>query len=194
MVSAAWVQGWRRTACLLLLSFDALLRPGEAAGGLRSHLVLPGDLAGQHDSALFVKTASRTVQIQSVIIFDRPLISLLQLVFGNDPERTPLMPGGLPQFTKRFHELKAMLGITGSPWSPASLRGGGAVEYARSSLNIQYLQWKGRWSNPRTMVHYLQTSLGAQSYARIGETEKGRILALARLAPELLSMPVLAPV
>eukprot|EP00971_Amphidinium_carterae_P174057 3450122-Amphidinium_carterae.1 len=61
------------------------------------------------------------------------------------------MPGGLPQFTKRFYELKAMLGITGSPWSPASLRGGGAVEYARSSLNIQYLQWKGRWSNPRTM-------------------------------------------
>eukprot|EP00971_Amphidinium_carterae_P339549 6477411-Amphidinium_carterae.1 len=194
MATAAWVSGWQRTACLLLLSFDALLRPGEAASGLRSHLVLPGDLAGQPDSALFTipdsKTASRTVQIQSVIIFDRLLIALLQLVFGSDKERTPLMPGGLPQFTRRFYQLKHMLNINDAPWGPSSLRGGGAVEYARSTLNIPYLQWKGRWSNPRTMVHYLQTSLGAQSYAKVGKYEQERIMALARLAPTILSPPL----
>eukprot|EP00971_Amphidinium_carterae_P070004 1385243-Amphidinium_carterae.1 len=182
MATAAWAQGWQRTACLL---------PGEAAAGLRSHLILPCDLAGTRDNALFVipdsKTAARTVQVQSVIVFDTPLVDLLMHVFHADSDRTPLMPGGLTQFTKRFYQLKDMLGISASPWSPASLRGGGAVEFARSSYNIPYLQWKGRWSNPRTMVHYLQTSLGAQSYAKVDPRAQDRIVALARLAPEILS-------
>eukprot|EP00971_Amphidinium_carterae_P064053 1267896-Amphidinium_carterae.1 len=66
MSVTAWVQGWVRTASLMLLAFDACLRPGEVAQGLRSHLILPTDLAGERDTALFVipdsKTASRTVQ------------------------------------------------------------------------------------------------------------------------------------
>eukprot|EP00971_Amphidinium_carterae_P128338 2542477-Amphidinium_carterae.1 len=193
MTVAAWACGWRRTAGLLLLSYDALLRPGEAAGGLRSHLILPHDLAGEEGSALFVipdsKTAARTVHVQSVILFHRPVIALLTDVFGSDSARTPLMPGGLTQFTKRFYQLKNMLGIGSSPWSPASLRGGGAVEYARSTQNITYLQWKGRWANPRTMVHYLQLSLGAQSYATVSAESHQRIVALARLAPHVLGPP-----
>eukprot|EP00971_Amphidinium_carterae_P031131 612660-Amphidinium_carterae.1 len=190
MATTAWVQGWTRTSCLLLLSFDALLSPGEAANALRSHLILPTDLAGEQGSAVFVlpdsKTASRTVQIQSVIVFDEPLISLLTFVFQGDRPRTPLMPGGLTQLTRRFYQLLSLLGIDKSPWSPASLRGGGAVEFARSTHNIPYLQWKGRWANPRTMVHYLQTALGAQSYAQISPEAQRRVLSLARLAPDIL--------
>eukprot|EP00971_Amphidinium_carterae_P009843 194174-Amphidinium_carterae.1 len=56
-------------------------------------------------------------------------------------------------------------------------------------LNIPYLQWRGRWANPKTMVRYLQTSLGARSYAQVGHVEKLRILALPHLAPSLLSEP-----
>eukprot|EP00971_Amphidinium_carterae_P086158 1704589-Amphidinium_carterae.1 len=166
MCTAAWVQGWFRTAGLILLAFDALLRPGEAAGGLRSHLILPCDLAGTQNNALLVipdsKTAARTVQVQSVIVFDQPLVELLMYVFHADPDRTPLMPGGLTQFTRRFYQLKDMLGISASPWTPASLRGGGA------------------------------TSLGAQSYAKIDPQAQARILALTRLAPTILS-PVQRP-
>eukprot|EP00971_Amphidinium_carterae_P329338 6461706-Amphidinium_carterae.1 len=99
------------------------------------------------------------------------------------------MPGGLTQFTKRFYQCKEFLGVASSPWSPASLRGGGAVEYARSTQNIAYLQWKGRWSNPCTMVHYLQTSLGAHSYARVAPEAQVRIQRLACLAPTILSPP-----
>eukprot|EP00971_Amphidinium_carterae_P174021 3449251-Amphidinium_carterae.3 len=37
------------------------------------------------------------------------------------------------------------------------------------------------------MTHYLQTSLGAQSYAQLEPDARHRILALARLAPEILA-------
>eukprot|EP00971_Amphidinium_carterae_P079398 1570893-Amphidinium_carterae.2 len=53
------------------------------------------------------------------------------------------MPGGLTQFTKRFNQIKALLGIASSPWSPASLRGGGAEKYARSTQNSN-ITYSGR--------------------------------------------------
>eukprot|EP00971_Amphidinium_carterae_P104359 2066608-Amphidinium_carterae.3 len=115
------------------------------------------------------------------------IIRVLTQAFGPDHERIPLMPGSpslrgvLPTQSTVGYQLKSM--------DTFLLVWGGAVEYAHTSLNIPYLQWKGRWANPKTMVHDLQMSVGVHSYAQVGQVEKPRILALARLAPRFISEP-----
>eukprot|EP00971_Amphidinium_carterae_P225356 4469735-Amphidinium_carterae.1 len=127
--------------------------------GLRMHLALPGDLHGLPYCATWThgllycailrlpetKTASRTVRVQSVLIKEPPLINLLACIFYKDAERTLLCPGGTLGLQRKFLLLKELVvGIETTPWTLASVRGGGCVHCALHSQDMDYLQWKGR--------------------------------------------------
>eukprot|EP00971_Amphidinium_carterae_P212674 4220647-Amphidinium_carterae.2 len=92
--------------------------------------------------------------MQSILVTDYKLVSLLNYIYAHDAPRTLLCPGGLRGLQRRYLYLKMRLGIEASPWTLGSIQGGGAVEFMRRTQND--LQWKGRWSNPRNTAHYLQ--------------------------------------
>eukprot|EP00971_Amphidinium_carterae_P236640 4696746-Amphidinium_carterae.1 len=190
LVTTALVMGWERTAGVLLLGFEALLRPSEMGGCLRGHLSLPGDLYGHPYCAILslpeTKTASRTVKLQSVLIKDAPLIEYLHGFFSCDGERSLLMPGGAAALQRKFLSLKEMIGIRTAPWTLASVRGGGCVHFALHSTDMDYLQWKGRWASQRSMRHYMQMGLGVASFSSLDATVKEKVMKLAALASPLL--------
>eukprot|EP00971_Amphidinium_carterae_P352884 6492761-Amphidinium_carterae.3 len=196
LVTAALTMGWDRTAGVLLLGFEALLRPTEMGSCLRGHLSLPEDLYGHPHCAILclpeTKTSTRTVKVQSVLIKDAPLIGFLQSVFAADHERVLLSPGGAVGLQRKFLSLRTLVGIQNAPWTLASVRGGGCVHFALHSNDMDYLQWKGRWSTQRSMRHYMQMGLGAASFSSLGDTDKGRIMELAALASPLLRLRQLA--
>eukprot|EP00971_Amphidinium_carterae_P341723 6480690-Amphidinium_carterae.1 len=119
--------GWDRTAGVLLLGFEALLRPTEMGSCLRGHLSLPADLYGHPHCAILslpeTKTSTRTVKVQSVLIKDIPVIRFLQCLFEQDHERALLSPGGAAGLQRKFLNLRTLIGIQNAPWTLASIRG-----------------------------------------------------------------------
>eukprot|EP00971_Amphidinium_carterae_P048987 965102-Amphidinium_carterae.1 len=91
----------------------------------------------------------------------------------------PRTPGGAMGLQKRFLKLKDMLGITSLAWTLASIRGGGCVHFALHSTDMDYWQWKGRWSTQKSMRHYLQMGLGVASFSRLEDAAKSRVMQLA---------------
>jgi hypothetical protein len=130
MSVVAWSWGWYSTSTLILLTFHALLRPGEAASLLRLHVRLPFefDPGGKRGVIALTqtKTSTRAAQIQSVVLTDPLILELASLVFGALPGRNLLCPGGKKGFDKRCPAVARHLKV-GHLFSPACLRGGGAV-------------------------------------------------------------------
>eukprot|EP00971_Amphidinium_carterae_P088280 1746398-Amphidinium_carterae.1 len=192
----AWTLEWRRSAVCLLLGFEGLLRPMEMGGALRGHLALPCDLTGDTTSVVMAipesKTSTRTVKMQSILVTDDKLVALLNYIYSHDAPRVPLCPGGLRGLQRRYLHLKLCLGIESAPWTLGSIRGGGAVEFMRRTQNVQYLQWKGRWSNPRNMAHYLQASLGITAFTSLPTRTRERVLELAHCAHVLFDVEAIA--
>eukprot|EP00971_Amphidinium_carterae_P293525 5827487-Amphidinium_carterae.1 len=190
MCSVCVVWNWRLTAASLLLGFHLLLRPGELAAVLRHHLLLPTDVGGSLESGTLAlpktKTSNRGSRLQSVIIEDSGLLQIMDVAFGAMPARSLLCPGGLPVLAQKFAVLKKVLQLEHTPFSLASLRGGGSVHYMRTVGNVSWLQYRGRWESAKSMGHYLQAGTAMLSMAQIPEAAKARIKTLAQLAPTLL--------
>jgi len=135
MLCTCMVWRWYRTAAILWLGFHCLLRPGEAGGALRHHLVLENDSAGMRSSGVLAlpttKTMNRGSKIQSVLIEDASLLAFLKEVVGRDAPNVLLCPRGLQGLTRCFHLLLVQLVLAVTKYTLGCLRGGGAVEYFR---------------------------------------------------------------
>ena len=188
MCSTAVVWGWPSFALLLLLGFHCMLRPGEIAALRRGHLRLTSDSYSKNVGVVALttsKTATRAARIQSVTITDVWLLQRLDRHFGTWPEKAPLCSGGTTAFTRRFMACLQSLRLAGR-FTPGGLRGGGAVAHFEEHANLGALQFRGRWENPRSMLHYLQLGLAASSFLSIPAAARSRIEALAGLAVTLV--------
>ena len=159
MAVLAWGWGWKRTSALLLLGFDAMLRPGELCGLLRLHLRLPEEIDPGIAKGVVclgeTKTSTRAAKLQSVVVADPLVLQLLTCVFGKDEERVLICPSGKKGIDRRFGLLTEALGV--SRWfSPGCLRGGGAVAFFQATGSLGQLQFKGRWECQNKLLHYLQ--------------------------------------
>eukprot|EP00971_Amphidinium_carterae_P063954 1265951-Amphidinium_carterae.2 len=187
----AWALGLKRVSAVFVLMFHCLLRPAEAGARQRSQLLLPDDIVrGSLEAAIALpqtKTSDRGARLQSVAIEDQTVIDLLIRVFGSDPPHRSLVAGGPRGLQIFFNQIRDSLGLRGSPWTLATLRGGGAVAYLRQSGgNIVWLQFRGRWESFRSMRHYVQAGLAMQAFASLPAETKERVSYLASLAPILL--------
>eukprot|EP00971_Amphidinium_carterae_P147245 2917846-Amphidinium_carterae.1 len=133
------------------------------------------------------KTADRGARLQAVTIEDITVSDLLSRVFGNDPPHRGLIAGGTKRLQLFFNQVRDAVGLHDSPWTLATLRGGGAVAYLRQTGgNIVWLQFRGRWESFRSMRHYVQSGLFMQAYATLPAVTKDRVTHLAALAPLLM--------
>eukprot|EP00971_Amphidinium_carterae_P278661 5531785-Amphidinium_carterae.2 len=192
LASAAWTMGLHRVSAVIILMFHCLLQPNKAATCQQSQLLLPSDITpGSSKAAIALpqtKTADHGAQLQSVAIDDASVADLLLRIFGEDPPHQSLIAGGSRGLQLFFERVRLAVGLDNTPWTLATLRGGGALAYLRSSGgNVIWLQFRGRWESSRSMRHYIQAGLAMQAFAKLPSVTKSRIATLAELAPILLN-------
>ena len=163
-------EGWLSTAAIAWLAFHCLLRPEEAAGLLRRHLVLPmdGHMVQAGVVALVdTKTANRGVMVQSVVIFDANLLSLLSRLFGCLRPGDNLCPGGLTSFRRRLAYATSRLGASSIGITAGSFRAGGPTYSFECGMDLAEIQHRGRWDNSRTLSHYIQSANAAIAFSKL---------------------------
>eukprot|EP00971_Amphidinium_carterae_P314555 6252250-Amphidinium_carterae.2 len=193
----AWLWSWQRTSLGILIGYQALLRPAEIVALKREDIVLPCDMGGEDGMAVLSirhsKTTSRAARLQSAFVDDDTLVLLLQGVCAHDHPRATFLAGGLRSFNQKFEALRKHLELEHSPFTPATLRSGGATWYIRRTQSLSMLQWKGRWSSERSVQHYLQLNLGAVGFAALPSRVKEKIHSLAHYASIVLDPRYVLP-
>ena len=131
------------TAASLAAGFHGLLRPGEIAAMLRSHIRLPSDgvgLDGRPKAIICIikgKTRHRAARVESVVDHDAEVVRLLEVVLHGVSHTTALLPGGTAGLRLRFAELLSALRVSHIAYSPASLRPGGALHvFAAGNVSL----------------------------------------------------------
>lgn len=77
-------------------------------------------------------------------------------------DRSPLWPSTPARFRLMFHSVCSDLGISELKLSPASLRAGGATWMLDERCEVSRIRSKGRWTNLRSLEHYLQVARAQQ--------------------------------
>lgn len=73
-----------------------------------------------------------------------------------------LWPSTPNKFRVMFKELCGKMGISRLKLSPASLRAGGATWMLDEGIEVSKIRFLGRWSNLRSLEHYLQVARAQQ--------------------------------
>ena len=163
-LSLTW--GWVRVAGILALTFGGMLRIGEAISAKRLQLLLPEDVGGTHDFALFSieepKTRFRAARHQSVKIDQPDLLKVLSVCFGRLEQHRRLWPFSGQSLRTRFRQLCHAFDIQSAPGGGrpflelASLRAGGATWFMLVTEDAEMLRRRGRWLSSRIMEIYVQ--------------------------------------
>ena len=161
MVTLAKSWNWDRVAVSLLLGFYGLLRPGEILGLRRAHLGLPSDASGLTEFSVTVaivrpKTRYRAARMQAVVIRERVVVEACESILRSLLPREFVLPMESRVFTMYFDHLVRALSCPPLPYSPGSLRGGGALAFLRCHRgDLTALLFQGRWDSVKTLSHYI---------------------------------------
>ena len=74
----------------------------------------------------------------------------------------------------------------GEGLTPASLRGGGAVDLFHQTGDPHLVLWRCRWRQLRTMEHYLQEVTALSMLPSMSDNDRYRIQTFADACPQLL--------
>ena len=187
IASVCFTLGWEWTAALILIGHHCLLRPGEIMTLHRHNMHLPCDSPAKVSSAVISivrpKTRNRGRMLEAVTVEWPALVLLLNTLFGWIHPDTNLCRGGRAGLVKRFEYAKSLLSLQTAPFTLASLRSGGAVDFYRSTGNVAALQFRGRWDSPSTLNHYLQEAMATLAFGRLSKQSFDKVEALADLLP-----------
>eukprot|EP00438_Fugacium_kawagutii_P025922 Skav202341 [mRNA] locus=scaffold2638:25078:31004:- [translate_table: standard] len=160
----------------------------------RRDLVLPSDLFLE-DGICFVqiskpKSGLRGLgSIQHAKITDPRVIELCEFIFRLDDGDDPLYGATSSTYRRRWDAILKSLGVPISlQFTPASLRGGGAVHKYRAGATVTDVMWALRLKHVETLQHYLQEVTASLSLASLPETCKQKVRASLALFPVSLNI------
>ena len=191
MVTLCLLWRWPVTAFLLRASFLGYLRPGEAAALRRHEVLLPSDgTCSLVDSVVIVtstpKPRFRAARIQRVLVAGALLATPgLSRVRRLQPTARTFR-GDYDSYSTTFRALLSAVGLCASPYTPASLRGGGAVADLLRGCSLTFIMFHGRWAAVKTTTHYLQSGLAAHVAATLPTPARLLVKTFAAALPELL--------
>ena len=190
-----------RLACLsdrwdvgvgLLVAFHCLLRPQELCNLQRSEFIGPEDLIGlARPMGLFSirapKTKRKTSLAHHVLIENEQLLFEFQTFLETiPPEPTaPVFPS-YRELSKIVRLLLDELLGAGHGYTLAGLRGGGATLLYLRERNVPDLMRRGRWSNQKTLEHYIQLAAAHLTKQRFNPQCLIRLQSLAQPWASLL--------
>jgi hypothetical protein len=183
--------GWRwyRVALLLHIAYFGLFWPGEVCALKRSDILL-------RESAQGVEMLIRMERVKSWSRGARPQYAKVDALqcceFGNRFVRSTspgmrLWPGTPTLFAKRLEMLLKAATVQPGPYTPGSLRCGGATHlFLEWEENLSKLCWRGRWQNLTTLWHYVQELQSIAILQQYSAPVQQRVLDLAGLLDVLV--------
>jgi len=87
----------------------------------------------------------------------------------------------------RWRKLLEALGLDPDFLDLRALRGGGCVWLFEETRDLPFVQWRGRWQDMKTVVHYLQESLVHSWHLRLSAKARKRILMLQNMFERVIA-------
>jgi hypothetical protein len=87
--------------------------------------------------------------------------------------------------------MAADLGLGSQRYTPSGLRAGRATSQYRQGIEIQRLRYAGRWTNLKTLEHYIQEATAASVQDSISKTSQQRIASVLDQGPRFAEPPLL---
>lgn len=163
VLALALIWGWHCFAGIVALGFGGMLHPNEFLFLTRKDLVFPEDAFLEFQALyIFVRNpkTSRFARRQHVRVDDRSTQFLSWCIFGQLPLEQRLFPASLAVFRRQWNSILDRLEVprrqSERGATPGVLRGSGATHEYLQSGSISQIQWKGRWSQLKTLEHYIQ--------------------------------------
>lgn len=168
-------------AALMLVAFDALLRPGEMYQLRAEDVTFYGNKAvlTLYDS----KTGKRTNTGEMVVINSRLANYWLRRACAEQNNQGPLLPSGAPAFRLLFSNLVAHFQLDGL-YAVYGLRRGGATYDFLLRQSMERTLLRGRWSSTSTARIYLQDTIANVANLKLSPVQEAHAkLAAAALEP-----------
>ena len=188
MITISLMWGWTRVAGCLALGFNALLRPGEITGALRSDLLLPSDVGETIHYALLSirepKSRFSYARHQTAKADSEDFLQVLELAFGPLADGERLWPFSPQTLRNRFRALLHALHLPVDSESGmrcldlGSLRSGGATFIITMTENSELCRRRGRWASFKMMDIYIQETMALQYMRMIPQTTRDRWFSL----------------
>ena len=155
---------WWSAMLATWISFEGLLRPGEADFLVAGDLLFPEDTEMAQGVSLIVgirrAKTRRTWALQHALINNAQLVRWLRWWAADFPRKRKLFPVARRKWANYFREVVLQLGLQSCEFTLGSLRAGGATHQFRVHRNLGALQYAGRWKRAETLKHYLQRGTG----------------------------------
>lgn len=184
---------WLRFSTLLGAGFYGLLRPGELLSLCPEDVVLPNSMS--LGAPFCVVRISRTknarqMGIQQFAEIHHPdTVNWLSWLVQVSKVGKPLWPSNPARFRAMFHSVCVDLRIAELKLTPASLRAGGATWMLDERNEVSRIRFQGRWTNLRSLEHYLQVARAQQITLSLHMTVIEKIKRLLMTASFMLSLP-----
>eukprot|EP00435_Cladocopium_sp_Y103_P010900 s2474_g2.t2 len=182
MSSICLLWQWYRFLGVTLIGFLGMLHPAEFLLLRRQDLLLPSD-ALHSDPVFYVHITnpktSRFARRQHCKVDDPLVLRFVTKVFSALRSGETLFAGGASAYRKRWDAVLCRLGIPHRQQdrgaTPAVLRGSGATHMYLVTEDLPRIQWRGRWSQLKTVEHYVQEVAAQTLLTRLDERAKHRL-------------------
>lgn len=159
--------GYHAHAIAILLAFDCYLRVGELCRLRRNDIALPHDprlgSAGNSRVTLHLRHTktgpSQSVEVQDTGVGEL-LCSWLQHPSVGSTGDSSVFPFTASGFRSLMRRTRDAVGLGHIPYTPHSLRHGGATADFLQGSTIEQVLYRGRWAVAKSARIYLQTSRG----------------------------------
>ena len=183
-----------RFSALVSLGYFGLLRPGELLKLKKEAVDLPNQLTfGAPCVTVRIRKPKNYRQLghsQFSVVRQCDTCNWISwLVFSTPNDQDLLWPHSQSEFRKIFKQQCS--GVLGKhhPFTPASLRAGGATYMFDMHADVNRLRLLGRWANVQSLEHYVQTAKSQQLTLKINEAGITKITKFLTTGHFLLQVP-----
>jgi integrase len=158
---AVWmaIRGQHDASLAMLVGFDCYLRIGELLSLKVQDVAVSNDprLGSAYRGVLLRLAQTKTGRNQAVTVEDSVVAALLTSHVRDRTESDSVFNVSRDSFYKLFRGACAAFGLDGLNYSPHSLRHGGATRHFLLKRPISDIQFRGRWSNSKSVRTYIQS-------------------------------------
>ena len=158
---AVWmaIRGQHSAALAMLVGFDCYLRIGELLSLKVQDVAVSNDprLGSAYRGVLLRLAQTKTGRNQAVTVEDAGVADMLTSHVRDRPASDSVFGVSRDSFYKSFHGACRSFGLDGLNYSPHSLRHGGATRHFLQKKPISDIQFRGRWSNSKSVRTYIQS-------------------------------------
>lgn len=180
-------------SALIGLGFFGLLRPGELMKLTREDIEIPNRMSlGLPWVTVRIRRPKNFRQLghaQFAVVKQPDVCNWITWMYYQAKPGQPLWPHSTTAFRTMFKQVCSRLLKNAHPFTPASLRAGGATFMFDHSMDVGRLRLAGRWANPQSLEHYIQQAKAQQLVLQIPDRVSERIRNLIGKGYFLLGLP-----